>query len=83
MAIPIIREHATKREIQEMLEVLETYIKLAVDVERKILASQLVKRTLQAAQIAAIGRLKTGQERLPLAPQYVSCKNMPTGGENG
>jgi len=38
MAIPIIREHATKREIQEMLEVLETYIKLAVDVERKILA---------------------------------------------
>jgi hypothetical protein len=38
MKIHIIRERATRKEIQEMLEELETYIKLAVDVERNILA---------------------------------------------
>lgn len=38
MKIHIIRQKATEKEIQEMLEELETYIKLAVDVERKILA---------------------------------------------
>ncbi len=36
--IHIIREHATPQEIQEMLQDLGTYIKLAVDIERKILA---------------------------------------------
>ena len=36
--IHIIREHATKPQVHEMMETLETYIKLAVDVERKILA---------------------------------------------
>ena len=35
--IHIIREHATPQEIQEMLQDLGTYIKLAVDIERKIL----------------------------------------------
>ena len=38
MKIHIIRQHATEKEIREMLEELETYIKLAVDVERNILA---------------------------------------------
>jgi hypothetical protein len=38
MKIHIIRQHATKKEIREMLEELETYVKLAVDVERSILA---------------------------------------------
>ena len=38
MNIHIIRQHATEKEICEMLEELETYIKLAVDVERSILA---------------------------------------------
>lgn len=38
MKIHIIRQRATEKEIQEMLEELETYIKLAVDAERKILA---------------------------------------------
>jgi hypothetical protein len=38
MKIHIIRQHVTQKEIQEMLEELETYIKLAVDVERNILA---------------------------------------------
>jgi|SRR4030067_3273025 hypothetical protein len=38
MEIHIIRQPATEKEIQEMLEELETYIKLAVDVERNILA---------------------------------------------
>lgn len=38
MKIHIIREKAEKRQISEMLEELETYIKLAVDVEREILA---------------------------------------------
>lgn len=36
--IHIIREHATKEQMQEMMEMLETYIKLAVDIERRILA---------------------------------------------
>jgi 2-iminoacetate synthase ThiH len=38
MKIRIIRQRATKKESQEMLEELETYIKLAIDVERGILA---------------------------------------------
>jgi hypothetical protein len=36
--IYIIREKATKQQIQEMMEILQTYIKLAVDVDREILA---------------------------------------------
>ena len=36
--IQIIRKRATPREIQEMLEMLETYVKLAVDIDREILA---------------------------------------------
>ncbi|MGC1374722.1 MAG: DUF5674 family protein [Anaerolineales bacterium] len=36
--IHLIRERATKQQMQEMLEMLETYVKLAVDVERGILA---------------------------------------------
>ncbi len=36
--IYIIREKAAKQQIQEMMEMLQTYIKLAVDVERGILA---------------------------------------------
>jgi len=38
MRIHIIRQRATEKEIREMLEELETYIKLAVDVERNVLA---------------------------------------------
>ncbi|NWF91764.1 MAG: hypothetical protein HXY46_02520 [Syntrophaceae bacterium] len=38
MKIHIIRQRATEEEIHEMLEELETYIKLVVDVERGILA---------------------------------------------
>jgi len=38
MKIYIIRQRATEKEIREMMEELERYIKLAVDVERKILA---------------------------------------------
>jgi hypothetical protein len=38
MKIHIIRQRATEKEIREMLEELETYIKLSVDVERNILA---------------------------------------------
>jgi hypothetical protein len=38
MKIHIIRQRATEKEIREMLEELETYIKRAVDVERNILA---------------------------------------------
>ena len=36
--IHIIRERATKQQMEEMLQVLETYVKLAVDLERGILA---------------------------------------------
>jgi hypothetical protein len=38
MKIHIIRQRATEKEMREMLEELETYIKMAVDVERNILA---------------------------------------------
>jgi len=38
MKIHIIREPAKEKKILEMLEELETYIKLAVDIERNILA---------------------------------------------
>ncbi len=38
MKIHIIRQRATEKETHEMLEELETYVKLAVDVERCILA---------------------------------------------
>ena len=36
--IYIIRERATRQQLQEMMEMLETYVKLAVDIEREILA---------------------------------------------
>ena len=36
--IHIIRERATKQQMEEMLQVLGTYVKLAVDLERGILA---------------------------------------------
>lgn len=36
--IHIIREHATPEQMKEMLEMLETYVKLAVDIDRRILA---------------------------------------------
>ena len=36
--IHIIRTRATKQQMEEMLQVLETYVKLAVDLERGILA---------------------------------------------
>ena len=36
--IYLIRERATKEQIEEMLELLGSYIKLAVDIERGILA---------------------------------------------
>lgn len=38
MKIRIIRRQATEQDIRDMLEALGTYIKLAVDVERGILA---------------------------------------------
>ena len=38
MKIHITQQRATEKEVREMLEELETYIKLAVDVERSILA---------------------------------------------
>ncbi len=38
MKILIIRNRASQEQIREMVEELETYIKLAVDVERNILA---------------------------------------------
>jgi hypothetical protein len=38
MKIHILRQPATEVQIRDMLEELETYIKLAVDVERNILA---------------------------------------------
>ena len=38
MKIHIVRNHPTPEQIREMLEELETYIKLAVDVERNVLA---------------------------------------------
>jgi uncharacterized protein DUF5674 len=36
--IHIIRDHATPKQMKEMLEMLETYVKLAVDIERGLLA---------------------------------------------
>jgi hypothetical protein len=36
--IYLLRNSASKRQIEEMLQTLETYIKLAVDIERGILA---------------------------------------------
>ena len=36
--IHLVREHATPQQLTEMLEVLEVYIKLAVDIRRGILA---------------------------------------------
>ena len=38
MKILIIRNRASQEQIRDMLEELETYIKLAVDVERNVLA---------------------------------------------
>lgn len=36
--IQIIREKATPEQVKDMLQILQTYIKLAVDIERGILA---------------------------------------------
>ena len=38
MKIHIIRQRASEKEVDEMLEELQTYIKLAVDLERSVLA---------------------------------------------
>jgi hypothetical protein len=38
MPIHLIRTPATKEQMKDMLEILETYVKLAVDIERGILA---------------------------------------------
>jgi hypothetical protein len=38
LIVVIIRERATAQQIEQMLEALEVYIKLAVDIERGILA---------------------------------------------
>ena len=38
MKVRIIRQHVTAEELSDMLEALESYIKLAVDVDRGILA---------------------------------------------
>ena len=38
MKVTVIRNQATQKQIQEMMEELETFIKLAIDVKRKILA---------------------------------------------
>ena len=37
MKVRIIRQHATNQELADMLEALESYVKLAVDVDRGIL----------------------------------------------
>jgi len=37
MKVRIIRQHATGQELADMLEALESYVKLAVDVDRGIL----------------------------------------------
>ena len=36
--IHIIRDRATKQQMGEMMEMLGTYVKLAVDIERRVLA---------------------------------------------
>ena len=36
--IHLLRERATEQQLNEMLEALHTYVKLAVDIERKIVA---------------------------------------------
>jgi hypothetical protein len=36
--INLIQERATKEQLEEMLEILSSYIKLAVDIKRGILA---------------------------------------------
>jgi len=38
MKIHIIRQRTSQKEVDEMLEELQTYIKLAVDIERSVLA---------------------------------------------
>ncbi|MDD2680280.1 MAG: DUF5674 family protein [Candidatus Omnitrophica bacterium] len=38
MKIHIIKKHATKEEIHDMLKALKSYIKLAVDIKREVVA---------------------------------------------
>lgn len=38
MPIHLIKSKATKQQVEEMLSILKTYIKMAVDIERRILA---------------------------------------------
>ena len=38
MKIALIKKHSTKEEIQQMLNALKSYIKLAVDIKREVLA---------------------------------------------
>jgi len=38
MKVLLIKKHATKEEIRDMLKPLNSYIKLAVDIEREVLA---------------------------------------------
>jgi len=53
--ILIIREKATSEEISKMLEPLETYIKVAVDTERQILAGGGILHADCEAELLADG----------------------------
>ena len=61
MKIHLLKEKATSEEIFEMLQSLESYIKLAVDVERKILAGGGI---LHADCEAALLEDGSGQENV-------------------
>jgi hypothetical protein len=68
----IIRTQATEQEIEEMLETLETYIKLAVDVRRRILAGGGVMHADCEAALLEDGSLQEdiwGADWLPSVQQ--------------
>ena len=53
--IHLIRQKATSRQIDEMLQALDTYIKLAVDIRRRILAGGGILHADCEAELLANG----------------------------
>jgi hypothetical protein len=85
--IHIIREKATAQQIEEMLEDLESYIKLAVDVERRILAGGgTLHADCEAALLDAGSRQKDiwGADWIPASHEvrYESLINLRPGQGN-
>jgi hypothetical protein len=74
--IHIIRTHATQQQMSEMLEMLGTYVKLAVDVQRRILAGGGAMHADCEAALLEDGSKQTSGARIGIRPRSKSRLNL-------